>query len=83
MGVAAVAGVAEVVSLVAQYAPQLINDVTSLSDLYSNASTAIANAAPDGTILPADWATLRATETALRATLDLEAAAAATVSGAA
>ena len=72
MGVAAVVGIAQVVDLVATYAPQLITDVTSLASLYSNASTAVANSAPDGTVAAADWAALQQTEAALRAELDTE-----------
>lgn len=67
------AGILEVVSLVGELGPMLVNDVGGLSTLYSNASNAVQNAAPDGTVAEADWQALRTQESALRSALADEA----------
>lgn len=69
-----IATVAEVVSLVSTYGPQLIGDTTALQGLFDNASAAVKNANPDGTVQQADWDTLHAHITDLQAQLDEEAA---------
>lgn len=77
--------IAELLLFVTNWAPQLANDATALSNLYGAASDAVHSAAPDGTIAAGDWDTLNATVAHLRADLDAEVAAdaASTVRGAA
>lgn len=77
MSGAVAVGVLGVVNLVVGLAPQLINDVESLSTLFTNASNAVQNAQANGGVVPAeDWAALRGQETELRLVLDKEAEAA-------
>ena len=75
MSLAILGTIAGVVDAVAKIAPLLINSVSGLADLYSQASDAITDAAPDGTVAAADWSALTATIAALQASLDKEIAA--------
>jgi hypothetical protein len=81
MSIAAASTVLGVINLVGTLAPQLVNDAAGLTTLYNNASTAVANAAPDGTVSASDWSALLAQEASLQATLNGQVAADAASAG--